>query len=432
MTRAVLLLVAILAVRLVVAATTGIVEDEAYYWVWSTRLAAGYYDHPPGVAWCIAASARLFGATSLGVRGACVVAGTLAVLPLLRHTPRPGLFVLLVGTLPLYTLGGILATPDIPLLVGWAVALRGALDGNWLLAGLGAGLAGLGKYTGYGLWPLFVLGAPREWRRMLPGFGVTLAVLSPNLGWNATHDWLSLGFQLHHGLASKAGGALAFFGAQVGLVSPIVFVALLVSPGWRGNREDRLLWWTSVPVVAFFTLAATRGSGEANWAAPAYLSGVLALSRGGARLVRAGAAGAGLAALLSALVLVHLYVPLVTIPHDPTARLGLGRDLAQSVQAWGVSPVYTSRYQEAALLRYYAGVDATALPGVDRPDQYDLWPTPWAEHALFVRPFKSGATLASDPFCADHGPANVVTEHDVTGAVLERWQVYEVTGCHAP
>lgn len=431
---AVALLVIIAALRLVVAATTGIVDDEAYYWVWSTKLAAGYYDHPPAIAWFIAASANLFGATSLGVRGACVLAGTGCAALLLKHTPRPALFAFLVGVTPLYTLGGVLATPDIPLLCGWALALRGALDGRWWLAGLGAGIAGLGKYTGFGLWPLLVLATPREWRKMLPAMGLTLLVLSPNLVWNAQHDWVSIRFQLNHGLASRPAGALAFFGAQVGLVSPILFVTMGVFgifARW-GSREDRILWWTCIPVVAFFTFAATRGSGEANWAAPAYLSGLLALTRGGPRLTRAAAAGGGLALLLSGLVVLHLYTPLVDLPKDPTARLGLGRDLAMSVQAWGAEPVYTSRYQEAALIRYYAGIDAVALPGVDRLDQYDLWPTPWADHALFVRPYKTGAALAADPFCADHGPANVVTEHDIDGAVLDRWQVYEVRGCHAP
>src|SRR5574342_803708 len=30
--------------------------DEAYYWLWSTRPAAGYFDHPPMVAWLVALS----------------------------------------------------------------------------------------------------------------------------------------------------------------------------------------------------------------------------------------------------------------------------------------------------------------------------------------------------------------------------------------
>ena len=32
--------------------------DEAYYWMWSRRLATGYFDHPPMVAWLIRAGTR--------------------------------------------------------------------------------------------------------------------------------------------------------------------------------------------------------------------------------------------------------------------------------------------------------------------------------------------------------------------------------------
>ncbi|MDP2317108.1 MAG: glycosyltransferase family 39 protein [Pseudomonadota bacterium] len=444
----ILLLALVLVGRLVLAGTTGIVEDEAYYWTWSERLAAGYYDHAPGIAWVIAPFAKLFGATSLGVRAGPVLAGTLAVAALLPFARDRWLLVLILASMPLYTLGGVLATPDAPMLAGWALALAGAYRGNWLLAGVGAGLAGLCKYTGWGIWPLLFLGAPRQWRAMLPGVAVTLGLLAPNLLWNAQHDWISVRFQLGHGLGSGvigAGGvtgatsstapgvlgALEFVGAQAGLVSPVLFGAAIGfwTKGWRGDATDRLSWWTSLPVVAFFTLAAMLARGEPNWAAPAWLGVAVGLSRATGRVRRAAWLGAGFGAVLSALVAVHLYMPLVDFPRDPTARLGVGRDLAESVQAWGIEPVYTERYQEAALIRYYEGLETYALPGVARADQYDLWPTRWAESALFVRRARGGDTLPTDRFCADRGSSNVVSERDIDGAPIERWQVVPVRGC---
>jgi 4-amino-4-deoxy-L-arabinose transferase-like glycosyltransferase len=442
-----LLLLAVLVARLAVAATTGIVEDEAYYWAWSQRLAAGYYDHPPGIAWLIAPFSHLFGATSLGVRAGPVLAGTAAVALLLPAVRDRWLLVTILASLPLYTLGGVLATPDAPMLAGWALALAGAYRGNWLVAGLGAGLAGLSKYTGWGIWPLLFLGAPRQWRAMLPGVALTLALLAPNLLWNADHDWVSVRFQLNHGLGEgvtgSAGatsapapgplGALAFLGAQVGLVSPVLFgaaVAFWVT-GWRGDTTDRLSWWDSFPVLAFFTLAATLAQGEPNWAAPAWLGAAVGLANSSGRVRRAAWTGAGFGAALSLLVVVHLYRPILDFPKDPTARLGVGRVLAESVQAWGVEPIYTERYQEAALIQYYEGLEAYALPGVARADQYDLWPTRWADNALFVRRARSGPGLPTDRFCLDRGSPNVISERDATGAPIERWQVVEVGGCAA-
>ncbi len=41
------LVAATILARLVIAAVVPLVPDEAYYALWSTRLAAGYLDHPP-------------------------------------------------------------------------------------------------------------------------------------------------------------------------------------------------------------------------------------------------------------------------------------------------------------------------------------------------------------------------------------------------
>src|SRR5215831_17500403 len=37
--------------RLILAAIIPAFPDETYYWDWSRRLAAGYFDHPPAIAW---------------------------------------------------------------------------------------------------------------------------------------------------------------------------------------------------------------------------------------------------------------------------------------------------------------------------------------------------------------------------------------------
>src|SRR5262245_22548687 len=56
------------ALRLAVAAYTGLVDDEAYYRMWSLAPALSYLDHPPMVAWVIGAGRAIAGDTSLGVR----------------------------------------------------------------------------------------------------------------------------------------------------------------------------------------------------------------------------------------------------------------------------------------------------------------------------------------------------------------------------
>src|SRR5829696_9222630 len=61
--------------RLVVAALTPLFPDETYYWEFSRRLAGGYFDHPPAIAWLVHVGTAIFGDTPLGVRFGPVVAG---------------------------------------------------------------------------------------------------------------------------------------------------------------------------------------------------------------------------------------------------------------------------------------------------------------------------------------------------------------------
>ena len=67
------LVVALVLLRALMAADLPLSADEAYYWLWSRHPAAGYFDHPPMIAWLIRAGTLLFGDTPFGVRFAGVV-----------------------------------------------------------------------------------------------------------------------------------------------------------------------------------------------------------------------------------------------------------------------------------------------------------------------------------------------------------------------
>src|SRR3981081_3863550 len=68
-TRAVWLFIgAMTLIRLSMLGSTDHELDEAHYWMWSERLAPGYFSKGPGIAFAIRASTAIFGATEFGVR----------------------------------------------------------------------------------------------------------------------------------------------------------------------------------------------------------------------------------------------------------------------------------------------------------------------------------------------------------------------------
>ena len=164
-------LLALVLVRLAVAARTPIIDDEGYYWLWSRHLSLSYLDHPPLVAWldAIATSAAR---TEWLLRLPAMVA-TLATTLVLYGLGRD-LFDHRAGlraaalhvAVPVFALQAIHAIPDPLLYLWWAAgmwafwrAVHGA-SRMWGACGLALGLGVLSKYAALVLWGRAKDGAP--------------------------------------------------------------------------------------------------------------------------------------------------------------------------------------------------------------------------------------------------------------------------------
>ncbi len=286
--------------------------DEAHYWEWSRRLDWSYYSKGPLVAYLIALSTRLGGHTEFWVRLPAVLLGTVvAVLAyfLARRTfqsERAGfLSIAFLSLMPLYAAGSILMTIDPPFVFFWGLAgiflwraVRRRGEMAWFGFGLAFGFGLLSKYTMFMLLPcalLWLVASPklRPWlRRREPYEAVVLGVLvfSPTVVWNARHGWLSA----RHVLTQAGGGAAwgidaslrggpEFFAAQLGVVSPFLFILMLLAVAWawregiRQGRDDLLLLaCLSAPVFLFFQVWSFTTKVQANWAAHAYFTGGVA------------------------------------------------------------------------------------------------------------------------------------------------------------
>ncbi len=297
------------AVRLMVAALAPLSPDEAYYWVWSRDLQAGYLDGPPMVAWWIRAGTLIAGQGALGVRLLGPISAALGSLLLYQAgealLPRRGAGItaaVLLNAMLLFGAGAVIITPDTPLLFFWVCALWSAAmfvrdrnDWRLLAAGVFAGLAVNSKYTatflvlGLGLW---ILLTPRLWRVLLrpaAWWGVLwgAAVFAPMVAWNQAHHWAS--FEKQGGRIGDFawGRAGRFLGelivGQIGLATPLVFllcvggVVLAVRLAWR--RRDpawMLLAALTVPPILVFVEHALGDRVQANWPAIIYPAAVVA------------------------------------------------------------------------------------------------------------------------------------------------------------
>ncbi|MGZ3460838.1 MAG: glycosyltransferase family 39 protein, partial [Archangium sp.] len=402
---------------------------------WAQHLDWGYYDHPPLVAWLIAA---------LGVRPAALLcgAGTVAgVWGLARDVygdrERAWRAAALWSGVPVGILAGVWTTPDTPLLLCWVLALWALYRERWVLAGLACGLALLSKYPGVLLAVAFVAACVRA-RRLPAGAWLTalLGVLLflPVVLWNAGHDWVGFAFQLKHGLGGTGGWRSfgEFLAGQLALGGPVL-LPLTVLYVLRGPREQFLLRAAAAAPLLLFGYASLRTRGEANWPAAAYLSACVGVAGMRPGWFRA-AALANLAVVLA--VSTHLLLPVPRFERDVTlarahgwaelSRLAEPSRLFPGLERADVAGVYAPSYQLASEVAYYARLP-TDTSGEARRSQYDLWPK------LAVSPAQDALWLSEGPpppdalaarFSSVEGP--VVLPAELHGRLVHSFSVWRL------
>jgi 4-amino-4-deoxy-L-arabinose transferase-like glycosyltransferase len=410
--------------RLVAGALLPLSADEAYYWLWSRHLAAGYFDHPPAIAWLIAAGTTVFGQTAFGVRLAGILLSFGATwfvwqsARVLLADKRAGLVAAVLFNLTLMTtVETLAATPDAPQ-VFTAAAFLWALTkvaetgkgGWWIAAGAAAGLGLLSKYSTLflGTGALVWLVACPPLRRWLvspwPYLGGLTALLlfAPNIAWNADHGWATFAFQF----GRIAGSHLTlrylgeFLGAQALLASPFILVLGvfgLVAAGWNDKNRALiacLLW----PSLAYFAVHALHDRVQGNW--PCYLYPVLAIAAVDA-MQRTDWTGwrrpvvkwsAKLAIPVAAVLLVAGYAQALigVVPmgrKDPLARLlavGMPEvvgELGSLKAANGADAILTTDYANTAWFAFYSHTRIVSLG-----EEY-RWPNaPLATTATYAKP----------------------------------------------
>jgi len=280
--------------RFLIAAILPLSPDESYYWLWAKNLDWSYFDHPPMVAWWIAISTCLFGESELAVRifapfSLFILSWIAAYFARITANGKAALsLVLAIQVIPLFNLGGIIITPDTPLIFFWSLALfflysiSGKLNHKrGIVLGVFVGLGLLSKYSMilFPLITLIYLLKTRPWKKWclpLTTSCITAALIFlPAILWNQQHNWASFVFQLKHGTSgtgSLAQNIVNFIVSQLGLFS-LGFCYLLILWGLHTqdmlSRKQQTKLFALLPLLFFFAFAVFSHS-EAGWTAIAY------------------------------------------------------------------------------------------------------------------------------------------------------------------
>ncbi|MDD3266308.1 MAG: glycosyltransferase family 39 protein [Burkholderiales bacterium] len=382
--------------------------DEAYYWVWSKNLQLSYFDHPPMIAYMIKL-ATLFSNKEFFVRLPSVFCATMTVVMIYKSAKvlfgqKAGdIAIILALSWPILEGVFFITTIDSPLFMFWSITVYCLINGFVLdrriyiyLSGIALGLALLSKYTAILILPgvLIYLLLSRTHRKLLLSVDIyfalvlTVAIFTPVIIWNYQHDWSSFIFQFKHGVAddkhfnieSFSGYIGAFLGAANPFISLPIFVFL-----WKQRKEilhnNAKLFLLSqfLFIFIFFAYNSLYKFQEANWAAPAYIAGIIflagVLSSTNIKWIHRYAIGLILI-LLPVVKMPEVFLPRIMQSKIPSIDAFMGnKQLYRQIQSNYLKPddvIIACNYKVASRGWYYLGKQVHVLDGF-KNNSYHFW-----------------------------------------------------------
>jgi 4-amino-4-deoxy-L-arabinose transferase-like glycosyltransferase len=467
--------VAVIFLRGVVAYSTPLSYDEAYYWLWSRHLASGYYDHPPLIAFLIRGGTALFGDTSIGVRflpwllsatasWAVWRAGAI----LLKSEYAGALAALIFNLMPMVGVESLVATPDAPqiaaaswLLFSTAKVADTGRGAWWMAAGIAAGFALLSKFTAFFLgagilvWLALVPKERRWFASFWPYLGGVIALLMflPVVLWNAEHGWIS--FILQFGRIETSGFTLRYLGeflaGQLALATPFIAVlgvagiVMILRSRAAMRSEAALLVAMIGPATIYFFLHSLHDRVQGNW--PSFLYPAFAIAASAACLSVAEARGSSvlrvsrrfavpLAGFMLALIYAQALWGVVPRVRDPVSRLlavGMNRvvdDIESLRERVRADTILTTNYALTGWLSFYM---PTHPPIVQINERFRYLNEPSPAPSLFTGPMlyvtemrNDQASLLAMRFARVTPLAHIARYRN--GATIDEYAVYSVEG----
>jgi len=379
---------------------TPIIDDEAYYWMWSQRFSFGYFDHPPMIAILIKLSDFLLN-NEIGARFLTVLFNTIAAYfywqILEPKTKKEQLiFLLLYFSIPLIQVFSFVSTPDAPLLfftILYLYVLKKYLINkkfSWSIL-LGVCFAGImySKYHGvlvllFTLLPIFnkLYKTPNFYFAIF----LSLILYSPHFWWLVANDFPPIAYHFVDRSAEEVysiSHTLIYIGTALIAFSGLLFIYIpgAIKSRNRQNLFEISVFWLVIGPFLFFLISTLKDTTQAQWLLISYVGlGILVYNY----LIKLEQLKlfyilSGITAGLLIIARVVIMIPIIS----PLYRTkDFGTKLSTLVKT---DIVAFERYQEASIFEFYnqdkQGVVYRTLG--NRNSQF----TVWDDESLLNQPF---------------------------------------------
>ncbi len=310
----VILCIIVLLIRIIFTGLMGIMPQDAYYDFYAQHLDLSYYDHPPMIAYLLRFFTGIFGKTVFVLKLADTTVTWLTIIAFFRLAKkflpesRAWLATILLVSTFMISILSLISTPDVPLMLCWTLSLNFLYEAvlnkkniYWFWAGILTGLSFDSKYTGLfliiGLLGFLIIAKP--YRKLLLSrwiliylfcFSVTIL---PVVIWNVRNGFASFKFQsegrVKEGMQFDPGGFAGVIGHQSAILLPFLFFSLIYfiyricrKYGVRFARipaDQLFLLCFFIPLFLGFLSISFVYWVKLNWMMPAYITGIIWVSR---------------------------------------------------------------------------------------------------------------------------------------------------------
>ena len=376
------------------AANTVLLNDEAYYWVYSNFLDWGYFDHPPMIALLIKAGYFLFH-NEFGVRLFIGLLNTLTLLIIYHLLPRKKemLFYAIVCSIALLQLGGFIAVPDIPLIFFVALFffvykkfIEAASLKNTILLGLVMSLMLYSKYHSILIIIFTLISNPALLIKARAYLAVLIAIVLfiPHLVWQYQHGFPSVQYHLfeRNEASYNISYTLGYLAGQILLAGPLMGW-LFIWSAFKYKPKDifqRSLQYCLAGIYIFFLITTYKGRVEANWTVPAIIPLIILAHQYTAdkkKWQRILYYSVPVSLLLITSVRIYLMSDSKPIRAINTNEFEQNKTWANQIKTFsGELPVvFINSYQKASKYWFYSGINAFSLnTPIYRRNNYNFWP----------------------------------------------------------
>jgi len=381
-------------VNLLQAWQTELFDDEAYYWVCSTFIDWGYFDHPPMVALLIRLGAYIF-PSEFGVRFFSVILSTLSIY-LMEKLIKPQnktLFYAIVLNILMLQLGGILATPDIPLFfftVLFFIAYRKFISDSGMIQiislSLVIALLIYSKYHGVLIVFFTVISNTKLFTK--PGFYAvalfSLILLTPHFIWQIQNGYPSIQYQLFERVSPpfRLSFISDFVMGQLLLAGPLVGW-LLIWAAFKYKTHttlEKAMLYSIIGFYVLFFISSFFTRTELNWTIPIIVP-LVYLSYGYLKNDPKRSTWLYRSLPFSLIIMIgiriFMAIDVSLLKFIPKDEFHQNKTWAAEIkkQAGGLPVVFTNSYQRASKYWFYSGDTSFSLNTYRyRRSGYNFWP----------------------------------------------------------